>query len=205
MYPRGLLSSRLAPDDNGQPTSQGSYDRCPAIKAALTASPAAAHASWMSPDSSIHDGSLSPLTNDTPPVRAQYASYAAAPRAWAENIGPSSIMGSMRINHVRAAARTIAHGLLVAVVVVGVAAPEVIRALGIEGTGGLVGCLLAVSVVIARVMAVPAVDAWLRRLGISVAQIHEQIGTGQDAGSGPAGGSGGGGEPPAAGPGAGSG
>ena len=159
----------------------------------------------MSSGSSVHDGSLSPLTSDTPPVVEQYASYAAAPRACAENIGPS-IMGSMRINHARAAARTVLHGLLVAIVVIGVAAPEVIRALGIEGTGGLVGGLVAVSAVIARVMAVPAVDAWLRRLGISVAQIHEQIGTGQQAsGNVPVAGNDEDGAPPAAGPGAGSG
>jgi hypothetical protein len=95
-------------------------------------------------------------------------------------------MGSMRINHGRAAARTVLHGVLVAAVVIAVTAPQVVQALGLEGTGGVVGGLVVASVVIARLMALPAVEALLRHLGISVQDIHDELG------GGPAGGGAGG-------------
>jgi len=95
-------------------------------------------------------------------------------------------MGSMRINHARAAARTVLHGVLVAAVVIAVTAPQVVQTLGLEGTGGVVGGLVMASVVIARLMALPAVEALLRRLGISVQDIHDELG------GGPAGGEAGG-------------
>lgn len=96
----------------------------------------------------------------------------------------------MRIHHGRAAARTILHGVLVAAVVIAVAAPQVVQALGLEGTGGVVGGLVMASVVIARLMALPAVEALLRRLGISVQDIHDELGgvDGSVGGSRPVGG-----------------
>jgi hypothetical protein len=139
-----------------------------------TANPAAAQASWISGERQDHTGRGSPDTSDVPPAACTYASYAVLPSAVGENTGllVSPIMGSMRINHGRAAARTILHGVLVAAVAIAVIAPQ----LGIEDMGGVVGGLVAVSVVIARVMALPAVEALLRRLGISVQDIHDELG-----------------------------
>jgi hypothetical protein len=80
----------------------------------------------------------------------------------------------MRTNNVRAAGRTVLHGLIVAILSVVLALPELYQALGLHPAeaGGLIGGVLAVSVVVARVMAVPAVDAWLRRFGLGIDQIH---------------------------------
>lgn len=100
----------------------------------------------------------------------------------------------MRTNNARAAGRTVLHGLVVALVSVLLAVPEIYQALGHHPAeaGGIIGGLIVVSTVVARVMAVPAVEAWLRRFGLGIDQIHpprsgagEVENTGEDRGGGP--------------------
>lgn len=111
---------------------------------------------------------------------------------------PTRIMGDMRTNNVRAAGRTVVHGLVVAILSVLLALPELYQALGRNPAeaGGLIGVVIAVSAVVARVMAIPAVDAWLRTVGLAIDQIHsprtgagggvENTGEGEGGPGGPA-------------------
>jgi len=81
----------------------------------------------------------------------------------------------MRIHHTRAAARTVLHGVIVTAAGLLLAAPEIYRAVGGDPATatGVIGAIIALSAVVARLMAVPALDGLLRRIGISVEQIHD--------------------------------
>lgn len=80
----------------------------------------------------------------------------------------------MKIDHVRAAVRTVLHGLVVAVLTLLLAAPEIYQDLGYHAAEatGIVAGILALSTIVARLMALPVIDAWLRTFGLAIGQIH---------------------------------
>lgn len=82
----------------------------------------------------------------------------------------------MKINHVRAAFRTVLHGLIVTVLTLLLAAPEIYQGLGYHAAEatGIVAGILALSTIVARLMALPIIDDWLKKYGLSIEQIHSK-------------------------------